>query len=119
LAVQRATQRAEPMGLPPLHVDPFILFGGHAARVHSGDMVLVPGRSDQAYIDAVTGQHMNIYGRDFIAPNKVTARILDMFRQAPKMTLDQVRTALPQVPDSEISRSVGWLLKMGLLGTGE
>jgi len=100
----------------PLHQDPFWLFAGHAAATLQGHTQLVARRVDRAYIDLITSQHMNLYGRDHIAPNPLTANILAMFEAGGATCVAEIEGKFPAADAGMIALSLGWLLKMGLIG---
>jgi hypothetical protein len=58
---------------------------------------------------------MNVFGKDFIAPNPVTIRILSLFETRANWTVAEILSQLPQAEPAAIHRSLGWLTKMGII----
>jgi glycosyltransferase involved in cell wall biosynthesis len=115
LAARRALASPDPLAPHPLHEDPFKLFAAHATASFEPKTQLQARNVTRAYLDAIAGQHMNVFGKDFIAPNPVTIRILNLFESRANWTVAEILTQIPQANQAVIHRSLGWLTKMGII----
>jgi hypothetical protein len=115
----RATASVEPSQPPPLHQDPFTIFAGHASHKVTAQSIFKARRLDSAYVQSIVTQHMNVYGRDHVAPNPLTAQILARFEAQPIWSVSALEQAHPAATPAAIHLSLGWLAKMGLISLSD
>lgn len=115
LAARRAHHAPPEARLRPSRLDPYDAFAGHATGLLGPGTTLVARRVDRDYVDRIAAQHMNVYGRDHVAPNPVTVRILGLFEAEPRWSVADILARVPDARPEIVYRSVGWLAKMGFI----
>ncbi|HEY0833609.1 MAG TPA: glycosyltransferase family 4 protein [Azospirillum sp.] len=114
-----ATVRADAAEVPhpgyPLMRDPYALFANFASESLGRDSVLaLADESAPARLAAVRGIEINTFARFWQADAPAMQALLERIAAAGTLTVGQLEALAPGDP-SRLHRSLGWLLKMGLV----
>jgi hypothetical protein len=100
----------------PLRADPYQAFAGYATATLGADdlIALAPGASNEAF-DSIAGSPLVAFARAINPSVEEIRRILDGLKRNGSRTAGEIARDWPEPRRSQISRSLLWLAKLGLV----
>ncbi len=111
-----AAKREDSAGDPhyPLAPDPFSIYAGYAAAaLAENDRLQVAASADE--IRMLLGHGLNIFGLDTMAAPEDVTKIINCATEKNGIVIAALFAQFPSIDRSRLWRTIGWLIKLGIL----